>query len=153
VTGAVRVRRASAADAAVVAPLFDAYRGFYERPSDLPLAERFVRERLERGESVVFLAEDGAGAALGFAQLYPSFSSVSARPIWVLNDLFVTRAARGGGVGHALLEACRRHGVETGAARLELQTLAGNRGARRLYESLGWVCQNEGTRFYTLDLG
>ncbi len=152
-SGAVAVRRATPADAAVLAPLFDAYRGFYDQPGDLPLAERFVRERLEREESVVFLAQDAAGAALGFAQLYPSFSSVAARPIWVLNDLFVADAARGRGLGHALLEACRRHGALTGAARLELQTLVGNRLAQRLYESLGWVCQNEGTRFYTLDLG
>lgn len=150
----VFIRRAEAteADVALAAPLFDAYRRFYDQPGDLELARSFLADRLWAEDSVVFLAFDAPGAreAVGLAQLYPSWSSVAARPIWILNDLFVAPAARGRGVGHALLERCRQLAVETGAQRLALETLAGNTGAQRLYESLGWHCENEGTRFYTL---
>jgi GNAT superfamily N-acetyltransferase len=138
----------------LVAPLFDAYRQFYEQRSDLALAKDFLAARLWADDSVVFLALAGEepSEALGFAQLYPSWSSVAARPIWILNDLFVAPTARGRGVGHALLERCREHALETGAQRMALETLVGNRGAQRLYESLGWRCQNDVTKFYELEL-
>src|SRR5262245_27250521 len=109
------IRRATTADLDLVAPLFDGYRQFYERPADPVIARQFIADRLAAGDSVLFLAVSATGAALGFAQLYPSFSSVSARRIWILNDLFVTPQGRGQGIGQQLLEAARRHGVETGA--------------------------------------
>jgi len=43
---AVRIRRAGLPDVAVLAPLFDAYRRFYEQPADLERAARFLAERL-----------------------------------------------------------------------------------------------------------
>ncbi len=153
----VFIRRAEAteSDVALAAPLFDAYRQFYDQPSDLALAREFLADRLWAEDSVVLLAFErpGAPVAIGLAQLYPSWSSVAARPIWILNDLFVAPEARGRGVGHALLERCRQLAVETGAQRLALETLAGNTDAQRLYESLGWRCENETTRFYTLAVG
>jgi GNAT superfamily N-acetyltransferase len=133
------VRQAGPADADVVAPLFDAYRQFYEQPSDLALARRFIVERLERAESVVFLAERD-GRAVGFVQLYPLFSSTAARPrrLWLLNDLFVAPEARGSGIGRALLARARRLAEETGATGLELATARSNATAQRLYESVGY---------------
>lgn len=71
----VRVTRAGVGHATAVAPLFDSYRQFYGQRPDLPGATAFMTERLSRGESVVFLALDSE-AALGFVQMYPSFSSV-----------------------------------------------------------------------------
>ncbi|HJR35166.1 MAG TPA: GNAT family N-acetyltransferase, partial [Gemmatimonadales bacterium] len=94
----MRVRRAGLGDLAFLVPLYDGYRQFYRQPSDPALAERFLRERLTRGDSVIFLAEDESGA-LGFTQLYPIFSSISAAPAWVLNDLFVSPGARRSGAG------------------------------------------------------
>src|SRR5262249_48195985 len=104
-----------------VAPLFDAYRQFYGQPPDLENGRRFLAERLARGESVIFAIVDD-GRALGFTQLYPSFSSVSMRPIWILNDLFVAEGARRRGVGIQLLRVAREHAMRTGAARLILST-------------------------------
>src|SRR5215469_7546293 len=89
-----RIEPATLADLPALATLFDAYRVFYRQPSDPGKARDFLGERLERGESVIFLAHDGGGAALGFTQLYPCFSSVAARRLWVLNDLYVERWAR-----------------------------------------------------------
>jgi ribosomal protein S18 acetylase RimI-like enzyme len=154
---AFRIRRASGEqDADLIAPLFDSYRQFYDKPADPELARAFIRDRLKAGESVIFVAEGPAqgasGEALGFVQLYPSFSSVAARPIWVLNDLFVASTARRLGVGRALMEAARQHAVQTGAKRLTLETVAENRNAWTLYESLGYVCHEPSTRFYTLEL-
>ena len=81
-----QVRRASGADLRTVAELFDGYRQFYGQPADLPLAEAFLRDRFTHNDSAVFLALDHhSGDGLGFVQLYPSFSSVAARRIWILN--------------------------------------------------------------------
>jgi ribosomal protein S18 acetylase RimI-like enzyme len=80
-----------------IVPLFDAYRQFYGQTSDPEGARRFLSERLGRGESVIFAVME-RGRALGFTQLYPSFSSVSMKPIWILNDLFVVEDARRRGV-------------------------------------------------------
>jgi ribosomal protein S18 acetylase RimI-like enzyme len=133
------IREAGPQDAALVAPLFDAYRQFYEQPSDASLALGFIRERLERRESVVFLAERD-GRPVGFVQLYPAFSSTAARPrrLWILNDLYVSPEARGGGVARALLLRARRLAEETDAVGLELATAHTNLPAQRLYESMGW---------------
>src|SRR5262245_40511125 len=120
-----------------IVPLFDAYRRFYGQPPDLDGARRFLAERLGRGESVIF-AVVASGRALGFTQLYPSFSSVSLRPIWVFNDLFVAEDARRRGVGARLLRAARDHAVKTGAARLALSTAVTNTVAQALYERDGW---------------
>jgi putative acetyltransferase len=132
-----RVVQISADRVELIVPLFDAYRQFYGRPSDPEGARRFLAERLDRDESVILaVVEDGR--AVGFTQLYPSFSSVSMKPIWVLNDLFVDEAARGRGVGAALLRAARRHAGRTGAVRLALSTSVTNATARSLYERDGW---------------
>jgi ribosomal protein S18 acetylase RimI-like enzyme len=149
------VRRATSneEDVALVAPLFDAYRQVYGQPPDERLATEFIRDRLRTGESVIFLALSGSRAvkeALGFVQLYPLFSSLAARRIWVLNDLFVSPLARRSGVGRSLMEAARRHAVDSGAKKLVLKTEAENRRAQALYESLGYACENDAIRFYAL---
>lgn len=144
----MEIRRAVLDDLPRLVPLYDGYRQFYRQPSDPGVAERFLRDRLTRGDSVIFLAEADSGP-LGFTQLYPIFSSVSATPAWVLNDLFVAPGARTGGVGRALLERARVHGVETGARWLSLSTERTNLTAQRLYEALGWV---RDTEFYHYEL-
>ncbi|WP_233575532.1 GNAT family N-acetyltransferase [Noviherbaspirillum saxi] len=126
------------ADLETIVPLFDGYRCFYGKTTDPAAARTFIAERLALNESVIFIAQDHEGKALGFTQLYPSFSSVSARRIWILNDLFVAATARGRGVGKMLLDAAREHAVRTGAKRLALSTAHDN-PAQKLYESQGYV--------------
>lgn len=134
----VSVRQAGLNDTDAIAPLFDAYRQFYGKESDLPLARAFIRERLALLESVIFLAENVRGETIGFTQLYPSFSSVSACRTWILNDLFVLPSARGTGTGSALLDAAKAHALASGAKRLDLATAHDN-AAQKLYESHGYV--------------
>ena len=138
----VRTVRAELDDLDALVPLFDGYRRFYGQPSDPDGARAFLAERFKRGESVIFLAVVD-GAAVGFTQLYPSFSSVSMKRLWVLNDLFVTPDARKSGAGRALLERAERWAAETGAKGLTLSTQVTNLGAQRLYEACGWTKDDE----------
>lgn len=131
-------RPATLADLDRIAPLFDAYRQFYEQPADLATATQFLRDRLTRGESQILLAEDGAGQAIGFCQLYPVFCSIAAQPIYLLSDLFVTPAARRSGAGRALLLAAERLSAAHGKLRMELTTARTNHTAQAAYAALGW---------------
>jgi len=140
------IKRAAVTDLYAVAPLFDAYRQFYGQRSDPAAARKCLSERLRRDESVIFFAvSDGApgNQALGFTQLYPSFSSVSVRRLWILNDLFVRPGIRRGGVGRRLLERAREWAIETDAKGLTLATAVSNAAARALYESCGWRRDDE----------
>ena len=142
------VRRAYLVDLAALVPLFDGYRQFYQQPADLAGAEAFLRERLERDQSVVFLAFAGA-QAVGFTQLFPTFTSAGMARVYVLNDLFVTPAVRGRGAGRALLQAAADWAFAEAAVRLSLSTAHDNLAAQRLYEASGWV-RDEVFRTYTL---
>lgn len=108
------IRTATLSDLDVVAPLFDAYRQFYEQAPDLALAQRFISDRMNRKESVILLASNPAGQAVGFCQLYPIFCSIEAQPIYSLSDLYVVPAARRTGTGRALLKAAQRYASEHG---------------------------------------
>jgi len=143
------IRRAGIGDLPGLAPMFNAYRQFYARAPDLPLAAHYLGERLQRDESIVLLAIGEAGDALGFTQLYPTFCSVAAAPICVLYDLWVEPAARRSGVARALMVAAADQARATGAVRLELMTARTNFAAQRLYESLGWVRDQQ---FFTYSL-
>jgi GNAT superfamily N-acetyltransferase len=129
------------ADAEEVAGLFDEYRQFYGQAPDLPTSRRFMTERLIRRDSVIYWAfgrGDGGRVAMGFTQLYPSFSSTRCGRLWILNDLYVRSDFRGRGVARALMERARAHALETGACGLELMTARDNVSAQRLYEALGY---------------
>ncbi|HSR64365.1 MAG TPA: GNAT family N-acetyltransferase [Xanthomonadaceae bacterium] len=144
------IRRATPADLPALAPLFDAYRRFYGQPGDLARAEAFLRERLQRAESVVLLAERD-GAAAGFTQLYPLFSSVRTARLWVLNDLFVAEQARRGGVARALLDAAATFARNDGARGIMLETTRDNAPARALYRAAGW--NEDASQWYSLAFG
>lgn len=146
------IRLATLADLEPVAALFDAYRQFYEQAPDVDLATRFIGERLRQQESVILLARDVQGQAIGFCQLYPSFCSVEARPIYALYDLYVAPAARRSGTGRALLRAAEQLALEHGKARMDLTTAKTNRAAQSVYESLGWV-RDEVFYAYSRQLG
>jgi GNAT superfamily N-acetyltransferase len=136
-TREIAVRQATVADLNLLVPLFDDYRRFYRQPSAPEQARRFLMERFKHSESVIFLAFDDA-AAIGFTQLYPSFSSSAMARILVLNDLFVAPDARRRGAGSALLQAAARYGRDAGAVRLVLSTEMANTAAQLVYERMGW---------------
>jgi ribosomal protein S18 acetylase RimI-like enzyme len=147
----MHIRQAAPADLDQLAALFDAYRVFYAQPSDLASARAFLAERLARADSVVFLAFDDAQSVLGFTQLYPSFTSIRMKPIFILNDLYVAPEGRCKGVAKALLAAAAEHARGIGAARLTLSTAVTNHSAQSLYAANGWI-RDEAFYSYNLAL-
>jgi GNAT superfamily N-acetyltransferase len=145
----IAVRQATLLDIDLLVPLFDGYRQFYRQPSEPDRIRRFLQERFEYSQSVIFLAVRDE-AVIGFTQLYPSFSSGALARIYVLNDLFVDPTARRAGAGAALLEAAADYGQRIGAIRLVLSTEVTNTTAQLLYEKLGW---KKNTEFWTYQLG
>ena len=143
------MRQATIHDLDLLAPLFDAYRQFYRKPSDLDLSRRFLLERFQHNQSIVLLAVRQDGSPVGFTQLFPSFSSVSAARILILNDLFVAPEARRMRVGSLLLSAAASFGRAVGVVRLTLSTEVTNEAAQALYETEGWTRQ---TDFYVYNL-
>lgn len=146
----VIIRRAGAEDLDALAVLFDAYRQFYGQVSDVQGAHAFLEARLANGESVVFIA-DGANGAAGFTQLYPLFTSVGMRRLWLLNDLYVAPEARRTGTARALMGEARTHAARTGAAGILLETQLTNAPARALYEALGYR-RSDATDYWFLAL-
>ncbi len=133
--------------------LFGSYLTFYGKTVDVPKCTRFLGERLTAADSVIFVAEvDSAaeidGALAGFAQLYPSWSSLSQRRNWILNDLYVDPHFRRQGVARKLIETCTAHSEKTGAKGLTLQTATDNLEAQALYRSLGWSRDEQFLTYY-----
>lgn len=134
----VQIRKATISDLEELTSLFDGYRQFYGRTSDLNIAHSFLLQRFSKRQSVIFLAEEKDDNFVGFTQLFPSFSSVSAAQIFILNDLFVVPSARRRGVASALINAAADFAREAGAIRLSLSTGVSNKEAQALYEKSGW---------------
>jgi GNAT superfamily N-acetyltransferase len=120
-----------------VSKLFDQYRVFYNQPSDLESARAFMQERFQKNDSTVFAVRNN-GRMVGYTQLFPSFSSVSMKRVWILNDLFVQETHRKKGAAKLLMTAAENFARETGAVRIILSTHASNIAAQSLYESFGY---------------
>ncbi len=130
-------------------PLFDGYRIFYRQDSNTQRARDFLSERLTKQDAIIYIAyiED---KAVGFTQLFPSFSSISMQPLYVLNDLFVDENYRKQKIGVALLNKAKQLCREQNYKGLALQTETTN-PAQHLYESLGWKKDTDLQYFWTCD--
>ncbi len=142
------IRQATISDLDGLVPLFDGYRQFYRQSSEPDRIRKFLLDRFEHNQSVIFIAVKD-GNAIGFTQLYPSFSSGALARIFILNDLFVDPDARHVGAGRALLRAAEEYGRRVGALRLVLSTEVTNMPAQALYEKRGW---KRNTDFYTYQI-
>ena len=145
----VRIREAISDDLPALGKLFDEYRQFYRLPAEVEKATAYLKARLTARESVVLIAADEGGQLLGFTQLYPTWCSLLAGPVYVLYDLYVAPEARRRGVGRALLKGAAERGRRDGKLRMTLSTAKTNAAAQSVYESLGWERDNE---FYVYNL-
>ena len=145
----IHIREASGGDLPVLGRLFAEYRQFYRLPSDLDKANAYLKARLASHESMVLVAADDAQGLVGFTQLYPTWCSLLAGPVYVLYDLYVAPQARRRGVGRALIHAATERGRYDRKLRMSLSTAKTNLGAQSLYESLGWERDEE---FYVYNL-
>ena len=145
----LQVKAATIDDVKLVAPLFNAYRIFYNQTSDIDGAIDFLQDRIGKKEAVLFIAflDD---EAVGFTQLYPIFSSVSLKRAWLLNDLYVAETARQQGVANALLNKTKKFGIENNAGWLLLETAFDNYKAQSVYEKNGWIKQTDFFYQFTL---
>jgi len=113
-------RKATIQDLPQLAELFDQYRVFYHKESDIPAAESFLKDRIENKDSEIFVAES-EGDLVGFVQLYPLFSSTRMKRYWLLNDLFVNENYRGKGFSKELIEEAKELAKCTNAAGILLE--------------------------------
>ncbi|WP_236614065.1 GNAT family N-acetyltransferase [Nafulsella turpanensis] len=126
------VRSVELEDIGQLSKLFDDYRVFYEKESDLDGAKRFLTERIEKNESVIYVADSG-NALCGFVQLYPIFSSTRMNRLWLLNDLFVNKLHRGKGISKKLIGKAKELARETKSSGLILETAKNNIVGNQLY--------------------
>jgi ribosomal protein S18 acetylase RimI-like enzyme len=147
----ITIDKAQSKDLKHIAELFDAYRVFYQQASDLKLALQFIQQRYNLNESVIFYARDSHGNYVGFTQLFPCFSSVSAKRTWILNDLYVSKEARSSGIGTLLLNKAKEFAITTQAKGIALETAASNVRAQKLYESLGYHQDTEFSYFLNVE--
>ncbi|WP_404331745.1 GNAT family N-acetyltransferase [Mesobacillus maritimus] len=147
----MEVYQATITDLAGVSNLFNLYRIFYQQESDLEGAQLYIKKRIESKDSVIFVVKDKE-KYVGFTQLYPTFSSISMKRAWILNDLYVAAEARKQGVGEKLLQKAKDYALATGANSISLSTVPDNLPAQRLYEKNGYR-RDEQFYHYELSLG
>ena len=143
----MEIKRINLSEANLVIGLFDKYRVFYKKDSDIDLADRFIKTRLANNESVIFVALKG-DQPVGFTQLYPKYSSVSAVKNWILNDLYVESNYRKQGIGEAMIKTAMEFARADGAAYVQLETAVDNYSAQSLYEGLGFQKQEADTELF-----
>lgn len=130
-------RKATIQDLAQLAELFDQYRIFYHKESDISAAENFLKERIENKDSEIFVAENG-GKLVGFVQLFPIFSSTRMKRYWLLNDLYVNDNYRGKGYSKELIEEAKQLAKSTEACGVLLETGKSNDIGNQLYPTCGF---------------
>ncbi|WP_462379799.1 N-acetyltransferase family protein [Pseudomonas sp. Marseille-QA0892] len=144
----MRIIQATPEHLDLIAPMFIKYREVFGEPAYPEQSRAFLAKRLERDESVIYLAlADDEDKPMGFCQLYPGYSSLSLERVWVLNGLFVEEDARRQQVADRLLQVARKMAKETNAVRLRVATRADNLAARALYESIGFEQDAEFTNY------
>ena len=144
-----QVRKALLTDLDQLAVLFDAYRVFYEKTSDISAAREFLKSRLAQGDSEIFVAVD-EDKLVGFVQLYPLFSSTRMKRLWLLNDLFVQPGFRGKGVSVVLIDAAKVLCRNSQACGMILETAKSNLIGNHLYPATGFSLDND-HNYYSWD--
>lgn len=125
-------------DAALLVPVFDAYRQFYEQPCDEAGALAYLEERLPAGDCFGVVATDETGAAAGFALVYPTFSSVRMKRVWVLNDFYVVPDERSSGLASRLMVRLFALAKDRDIPQIALITHETNERAQAHYRKMGW---------------
>ncbi len=146
----MKTRKINTDDIRQLSRLFDNYRIFYGKESDLQGSEKFLNERIENKESKIFVAENEKNELIGFVQLYPIFSSTRMKRLWLLNDLFILDIYRGKGISVLLIEEAKKLCLETKACGLILETAKSNEIGNNLYPKMGFSLDME-HNYYSWD--
>ena len=128
--------------------LFDLYRQFYKYESNLIESTNYIKDRINNNESTIFIAISDADEAIGFVQLYETFGSLDLGKIIILYDLYVKEDHRKNNIGRQLMIRSHEYAKKINAKRIQLSTAIDNYIGQSLYESLGYVKDDD---FYTYD--
>jgi len=143
------IEKATLHEATDISQLFDSYRIFYRKESDLKAAESFIKERLENEDSVIYYVKNEKDQICGFTQLYPSFSSTKMKRMWILNDLYVQASDRGKGYSKALINQVKKLCQETDACGILLETETSNTIGNQLYPAVGFELESNNFYFWS----
>lgn len=141
-----QIRKATIEDLDQLSTLFDSYRVFYKKQSNVNEAKLFLTSRLTLNDSTILVAET-AKVLVGFTQLYPSFSSTQMKPLLILNDLFVNSNYRSNGISKLLIENAKQIAKAASSSGLMLETEKSNTIGNQLYPSIGFEL-NQTNNFY-----
>ena len=142
----MKIRDAKTTDIIELTKLFNSYRMFYGKKSDLKAAEEFLICRIEKKDSKIFVCEIN-DIIVGFVQLYPLFSSTRVSKYWLLNDLFIDEQQRGKGYSKLLIKEAKKLVLQSEACGMMLETEKSNKIGNKLYTSTGFK-KNELCNFY-----
>ena len=127
--------------------LFDLYRQFYKYKSEIKKSTQYIKERIFKKESTIFLCYCDKEPA-GFVQLYKTFDSLNINKKLVLYDLYVMRKFRKKGIGKMLMNKSKDFALKNKINLIELSTAINNKKAQSLYESLDYVQDKEYYNYY-----
>ncbi|MES2043109.1 MAG: GNAT family N-acetyltransferase [Pseudomonadota bacterium] len=121
-------------------PLWDGYNAFYGRHGTTALDPTITattwQRFLDAAEPVHALVAEQDGALIGLTHYIFHRSTTAIAPICYLQDLFTNEAARGHGIGRALIEGVYARAQEAGASRVYWQTHETNATAIQLYDRI-----------------
>ncbi len=143
-----KIRKVEIGDLDQVAVLFDEYRMFYGKETDLHAAKQFLSDRIVNNDSELFVAVVNDTLLAGFIQLYPIFSSTRMKRLWLLNDLYVNPTYRGKHISVLLIDKAKELSEKTNSAGLILETAKSNEIGNRLYPKTGFVLDEEHNYYY-----
>ncbi|MFW1753349.1 GNAT family N-acetyltransferase [Acinetobacter wanghuae] len=136
------VRRAEAQDLPKLNILFDEYRQFYGASSQLALSLSFLEQRFRDNQTVIFINTKD-DLFTGFILLYMGFSSVACSTYYILDDVYVSPAFRRQGAAKQLIDTAILFAKNENALRISLETQKNNEKSHRLYESMGFIKDDE----------
>ena len=142
----MNIREAKKSDLDQLSILFDSYRVFYGKESNIDISKNFLESRLSNKDSEVFICEFD-NILIGFVQLYPLFSSTRVSKYWLLNDLFVIDKFRGKGYSKLLIDKAKELVKDSNACGMMLETEKSNKIGNNLYPKTGFE-KNDSSNFY-----
>ena len=150
---AVNIRPVRTKDYAGWLPLWDGYNEFYGRHGETALSSAITELTWKRffdsNEPVFALVAEQGGALVGLTHYLFHRSTTKAELVCYLQDLFTAPAARGRGIGRALIEGVYAKAMEAGSKRVYWQTQTSNAAGRALYDK---VAKHSGFIVYSKDL-
>jgi GNAT superfamily N-acetyltransferase len=142
----MNIREVKTSDLDQLSILFNSYRIFYGKKSNIDISKKFLESRISNKDSKMFICEVN-NILTGFVQLYPLFSSVRVSKYWLLNDLFIDSEFRGKGYSKLLIDRAKELVLESGACGIMLETEKSNKIGNSLYPKTGFKI-NDLSNFY-----